>query len=170
MSNELSQSIIVGAVAILSAFIGGIIPNWIQNKNRINEIKREKLEELFIETENWYNSAYSVFYLQFSLVFNGHIDWNTYLDMIVEEDKKGDHKKSTIILYLYFKELEQDFNRVREAVIDVNTFINTDIKKLYLVGQDINSLREKYNKKVAYANKSAEILKEHMQKVAKRLG
>lgn len=169
MNNEAIQSIIVGVTAVSSAVIGGIIPNWIQNRNKINEIKREKLEELYIEIENWYNSAFSTFSLYFSLVFRGEIDWNGYLDLVIEEDKKGDHKKSTIILYLYFEELEKDFNRVKEAVIDVNSFIDRDIKQVYLSGEDIKPLRGKHYEKVVYANQSLDILKRHMQKIAKKL-
>ncbi len=88
MNDAIIQSIVVGAVAILSAFIGGILPNKIQSKTKEKKIKCKKLEELYINIENWYNTVFNYMCAELSLVFDGHIDWNEYLDRFIQQKKR----------------------------------------------------------------------------------
>lgn len=169
MSDAIIQSIIVGSVAIISALIGGIVPHSIHKKMESTTSKRLKLEELYINIENWYNMAFSILCIDFLLVLNGHIDWNAYLDRINSKKVQCEHVKTEIILYLYFKNLERYFIDLQESVVEINRYIDEEMKTAYLAKKNFDILRGEYMKKIDKANQSFDKLKKMMQDIAKNL-
>jgi uncharacterized protein Yka (UPF0111/DUF47 family) len=169
MSEAIMQSLIVGGVAIVSAFIGGILPNRLQRKRDIATQKRQKLEELYTNIERWYITVFNMFCTEFRLVINKNIDWNGYLDRICAMEKEGDHVKSEIILFLYFPELEKEFVTLKNTVQEVNRFIDNDMKELYLSGISLLTKEKEYTKKVLEANKAFSELKSKMNNSAKEI-
>lgn len=164
------NSIIVGTVGLLGAIIGGFFPNFIERKTREKIIKQSKLEEIYSEIEDWYNSAYKVMFIEFTLLIDGHINWNQYLDRIINNKyPQGGLKKIYIIIYLYFSELEKDFKTLHNTILDLDKYIHQDMKEFYLHGRDLNLLRSVHLKKTNIANASMEKLKEHMHILAKKI-
>lgn len=170
MSETIAQSLIVGGVAIISAVIGGVLPNIIHKKIKVKEIKRAKIESLYLDVENWFNHAFAIYALNFKLVLDGHINWNQYLDMIIKGDKsEGDFKRAKIIMYLYFNELEKDFTQLHKSIMELNDFIEGEVKLAYRKNAELSIFKSKHSDLVHQANNSLDILQKKMHKLAANL-
>ncbi len=165
----MGQSIIVGLVAILSAFIGGVMPQWIQRRSDERKLRREKLESLYIEIEDWFNNAFNLLYIQFDLVYKGVIDWNGYLDLINNQTYQGKYQKAKMTIYLYFNELEDEYNKLVQSVQDINELINGEIKQSYTQGANIDSFRPLHQEKIDLSLKLMDALGKHVRTLAKSL-
>jgi len=159
---------IIGTV--LGAIIG-VIPQYIRERSTDKAFRKHKLEELYYDINNWINFSFSIPIINFYLVFKKEINWNEYLDKIIESEPGKNIKifKSEIILNLYFKELIYDFNKLSKAFQNANEFIHNEIKTVYLSGNEIIILKPEFDAKVKDITGLAENLKEKIKTVAKRI-
>jgi len=155
---------------VLGAVIG-IIPHYFREKSADKAFRKNKLEELYYDINNWINFSFFIPIINFYLVFKKEIDWNGYLKIISESEPSKHTKffKSEIILNLYFKELIPDFNKLTEAFQNTNRFINNEIKTVYLAGGEILVLKPEFDAKVKDITGLAENLKEKIKIVAQRI-
>ncbi|WP_332446133.1 hypothetical protein [Sphaerochaeta sp.] len=165
----MGQSVIVGLVAILSALIGGVMPQRIQRRSEERKLRREKLESLFIEIDDWFNNAFNLFCIQFDLVFEGAIDWNGYLDIINNQTYQGKFQKAKMTIYLYFNELENEYNKLVQSVQDINALINGEIKQSYAQGANINSFRPRHQEKIKLSLELMDAIRNHIRTLARSL-
>ncbi|MGF1887202.1 hypothetical protein L4D13_13795 [Photobacterium profundum] len=70
------------------------------------QVKRERLEELYVLLSQWVNVFYSNFF-KLTLVMKGEIEYNQYLDEIIEDGQssKVDFQRIEMILNIYGREL-----------------------------------------------------------------
>lgn len=169
MSDLVIQSIVVGLVAIISALVGGILPQWIQRSENEKKLKRDKLETLYVDIENWFNNAFNIFFIQFNLVFKGAIGWDGYLDICNEQKPLGTHKKSEMTIYIYFNDLEKDYKQLVDSVQDITSFIHVEIQQAYIRGENIESFKSLYLEKVDVTLNSFNGIKNHIRDLAKSL-
>lgn len=162
--------IITGALPLIGVIIGIFLPHRLNIKSTYKTFRQGKLEELYDDITKWINNIIGMI-INFNLVFKKAIDWNKYLDNITENgsNKEINFFKSEIIICLYYKELEEDFNKLTLSIQDLTKFINNDIKTVYLAGHDINILGSEYDKKVKNICALAEILKEKIKDTARNI-
>lgn len=170
-NNPLVPAIFAIIGTVLGAVIGGVIPHFLREKSAYKLFRKNKLEELYNDISNWINYFFMIPIINFYLVFKKEIDWNGYLDKIIESepDKNIKFFKFEIILNLYFKELLPDFNKLTEAFQNANKFINNEIKTAYLAGDEILVFKPKFDAKVKDITGLAEKLKENIKTVAQRI-
>jgi hypothetical protein len=156
---------------ILGAVIGGVIPHFLHEKFAYKSFRKNKLEELYDDINNWINYSFMIPIINFYLVFSKIIDWNGYLDKIIEAEPSKSVKvfKSEIILNLYFKELVPDFNKLTKAYQNINGFINNEIKNAYLAGDEILIFKSEFDAKVKDITGLEEKLKEHIKTIAQKI-
>jgi hypothetical protein len=155
----------------ISAVFGVIIPNYLRSKSEYRLFRRNKLELLYDDINNWFNTSFNVFVLNFYLVLDNKTDWNSYLDYINKSnlEKEKVFFKSEIIINLYFKELEIDFINLTKANQAIIKFINTEIKKNYEMSDDIHIFKPDFHTKVMEIIALAEKLKVHIKDIARRI-
>jgi len=169
-----NSSLLPAIFAITGTVLGaviGIIPHYFREKSADKAFRKNKLEELYYDINNWINFSFSIPIINFYLVFKKVIDWNGYLDKLIESEP-GKHTKffkSEIILNLYFKELIPDFNKLTESFQNVNRFINNEIKTVYLAGGEILVFKPEFDAKVKDITGLAENLKEKIKTIAQRI-
>jgi len=172
--NPIYISLFTGGFTLLGIIIGAVFSNIISHflsvKAKYKEFRKAKLEELYNDITKWINKSVSNI-INFNLVFKKAIDWNKYLDNITEDgsNREINFFKSEIIICLYYKEFEDDFNKLTLSVQDLTRFINNDIKTVYLAGHDINILGSEYDMKVKNVVKLAEILKQNIKDIARKI-
>jgi len=162
--------LITGTLPLIGVVIGILLTHNLSVKSTKKTFLQAKLEELYDDINKWINNYVGVI-LHFNLVFEKAIDWNKYHDYIIEntENKEIKFFKSEIIICLYYKELEYDFNNFTLSIQELTRYINNDIKTVYLSGQDINILRNEYNIKAKNIYKLAEILKTKIKDIARKI-
>jgi len=170
-SSQIIPAVFAITGTILGAIIGGIIPHIIHERSTYKLFCKNKLEELYDDINNWINFSFMIPIINFYLVFNKEIDWNGYLDKIIESkaDKHVRVFKSEIIINLYFKKLIPDFNVLTGAFQDANKFINNEIKNVYLTGNEILVFKPEFDAKVKNITDLAEKLREHIRIIAQRI-
>lgn len=102
-----------------------------QQRNH-SQLKREKLEELYILLSHWISMFFSN-YFKLTLVMKNEIDYNQYLDEIISDgaDKKVDFQRIEMILNIYGRELLPAYHKVlgwREKVNDIAAAHKMDYK------------------------------------------
>ncbi|MFA6412879.1 MAG: hypothetical protein WCW53_09290 [Syntrophales bacterium] len=128
-------------VAILTALLTAgftLLGVWITNKAsnqrlkiqleherllKTEELKREKLEELYVVTKKFLDTLV-VHYLPFRMVMYGEINFNQALDMAIETGTKRDFEphRVTMLIDLYYPELRTEFDKImniREKLNDI---------------------------------------------------
>ena len=115
--------------AAISAVFGVIIPNYLRSKSEYRTLRRNKLESLYDDINNWFTTTFCLVVLNFYFVFDKKINWDGYLDLIINSEKEKVFFKSEIIINLYFKELETDFINLTKANQGITKFINNEIKE-----------------------------------------
>ena len=169
--NPLIPAIFALGGTIIGALGSGIIPNIIQNRAAYKSFRRQKLEELYEDLNRWINTAFGIHVLNFNLVLMKEKDWNWYLDQIIDSDIDKEIKffKSEIIINLYFKELIADFIHVTEAIQDLNSTINKELKETYLAGRDMNIFKPVFDTKVNTMITLAGKFKDHIKNMAVKI-
>lgn len=74
-----------------------------------------------------------------------------------------------IASYLYFNELEDEYNKLVQSVQDINELINGEIKQSYTQGANINSFRPLHQEKIDLSLKLMDALGKHVRTLAKSL-
>ena len=67
--NSLVAQIITSIITVIVAYITGAVPSLLTKKYENEKIKKEKLEEFYIETTDWYNSCF-IQVSMINLIFN----------------------------------------------------------------------------------------------------
>lgn len=118
-------------VGLLGALIGSLIAifgMWLTNRSNIKQLKirldhenriknedilKERLEELYILTENWLKSLLSNC-LSLMMVMRGKIDYNQHLDIFIESDNKikYDFSRIEMIIHIYVPGLKDSYEKV----------------------------------------------------------
>jgi CRISPR/Cas system-associated protein endoribonuclease Cas2 len=117
-------TILTAVISALSALLGVHISNKAQEKRlkiqfeneakvRSLELKKKKLEEMFILFQKW-EMDITCLYLRFIPVFKGEANAAAVQNAASENSlqEKGDHQKFQAILNLYFPELKEAFGVV----------------------------------------------------------
>lgn len=122
------------------------------------QLKREKLDNLYILLTNWRNMFFS-YTMNISLIMEGKINYNEHLDRVIKGDFNDniDFQRLEMIVNIYIPELLPNFNNVlelREKIMNVRD----QHKKDYSSGK-VNG--EKYISPLmdAYSNFDSEIEK-----------
>ena len=139
-------------IALVGVIIGAmltILGSWLTNRSNITQlriqleqkervhntnIKREKYEELYILLGHWMGGVFSN-YMNLILVTQGHIDYNEYLDQVIESGEKNtfDFKRMEMILDIYGHNLQESWQKVLEAREKHNDIISAH-KSAYKAG------------------------------------
>jgi hypothetical protein len=162
-------STVIGAC--IGAVLGVIIPNHLRSKSDDRLFRKNKLELLYDDINNWFNATFSVIVLNFYLVIDKKMDWNGYINLIKNTDfeKEKVFFKSEIIISLYFKELETDFINLTQANQGINKYISNDIRNAYFAGDDILIFKTNFHAKVTETIALAERLKNHIKEIAQKI-
>ncbi|MFB9215709.1 hypothetical protein [Vibrio sinaloensis] len=104
-----------------------------ERQRESNQVKRERLEELYVLMSQWVNKFFSNFF-KLTLVMEGTIDYNRYLDEIIEEGKSSpvDFQRMEMILNIYGRELlpaYQDILKCRDQIAEMATAHKVDYKQ-----------------------------------------
>lgn len=96
------------------------------------QVKRERLEELYVLLSQWVNMFFSNFF-KLTLVMKGEIDYNQYLDEIIESGQasKVDFQRIEMIFNIYGRELLPKYKEVlkcREKINDIAEAHKQDYK------------------------------------------
>lgn len=79
------------------------------------------------------------------------------------------HQKAKMTIYLYFNELENEYNKLVQSVQDINELINGEIKQSYTQGADINSFRKRHQEKIDLSLKLMDAIGNHVRTLARSL-
>lgn len=140
-------------VGLIGAIVGaaiGLFGSWLTSKSSIKQlrvqleheervhtqnVKRERFEELYILLGHWLNAIFSK-YLHLTLVMKGEIDYNQYLDTIIENGEKQsfDFQRIEMIINIYGKELRPAYENVLDARTKRND-IESKHKAAYRAGE-----------------------------------
>ncbi|EIK4762118.1 hypothetical protein ACCH75_003375 [Vibrio parahaemolyticus] len=97
------------------------------------QIKRERLEELYVLLSQWANMFFSHFF-KLTLVMKGDIDYNQYLDEVIEDGKSSnvDFQRIEMILNIYGRELlpiYEDILKCRSKINEISAAHKADYKR-----------------------------------------
>ena len=166
-------------VGLLGVVVGAslsILGVWLSNRSNIKQLtiqlqhekdtnavalRREKLEELYVLVDKWLSGIFS-HYLNLTLVMRGEIDYNQYLDQVIEHGKENtvDFSRLGMIVDIYGHELQTSYQKIMEAREELNK-ISAAHKHAYKSG-DIDGI--KYLKPYTDAQLKLEELTEHFKK------
>ena len=101
---------------------------------RRQELKRERAEELYVESKKYLNALCS-HYLPYKKVMKGELTFNQALDLTIDNGTKKDyeHHRVTMIIDMYFPNLQQPLNEIM-AKRDYLNRIVTGYKDQYKTG------------------------------------
>ncbi|KZY44181.1 hypothetical protein ABMY47_10205 [Pseudoalteromonas sp. BZP1] len=116
-----------------------------EKQHERNVIKRERLEELYVLISKWINNAFS-YYFNLTLVMKGKIDYNQYLDEIIEDgnSKKVDFQRIEMILNIYGRELLPLYEDILKSREKINNMAS-EHKNSYREGRDCKSYIKPYS-------------------------
>lgn len=108
-----------------------------QESQSLRTAKRERLEELYVLVTKWVQS-FNGQALQLSLVMQGHISYNEYLDGVLDDDEDDvDFGRLQMIVDIYGEELGKGFQgllKCREEINEIIGYINARTSKARLMG------------------------------------
>jgi hypothetical protein len=92
-----------------------------ERQSRTEDLKRERLEELYILVGHWLN-MFAGHYISLSMVMQGKLDYNQHLDQVIEGSKKQSHdfNRLRMLLDIYARELKPAYEKVLEARDELN--------------------------------------------------
>lgn len=166
----------VGLLGIIIGAALSILGVWLSNRSNIKQLtiqlqheketnaaslRREKLEELYILVDKWSSGIFG-HYLNLTLVMRGEIDYNQYLDQVIEQGKENtvDFSRLGMIVDIYGLELQSSYERLMEAREELNK-ISAAHKQAYKSG-DVDG--KKYLKPYTDAQLKLEALTESFKK------
>lgn len=164
----MSEDSIVLLIGTLTGFVGGFLPTFISNRRDEKCIRREKIEKLYENITDWYNKAFGQF-ICFLPVLDGRYDWNTYLNQIISSRSEGLYVKTEVCVDLYFPSISNSFEKIKTQIQKLNSFIDTEIKKQYLAGNQILHYKERVLDDMKQCNESFEEIKKILKNEAEKL-
>ncbi len=154
---DLVYQLITNGVTIIVAFIAGYLPSYLNKKNETQKSKSEKLEFLYIEVSEWFNSSFLGLSF-FNLVLNKQMTPSQYDEWINKNTPNNNYLKCEINLYLYFPNLENEYKEMIKSVQDAYTY-TWSIKNKQII---TNEERQKFDLFVLKTNSTFEKLKNKM--------
>lgn len=105
-----------------------------EKNTRRQELKRERAEELYVQSKKYLN-ALGVHYLPYKKVMKGELTFNQALDLTIDNGSKKDydHHRVTMIIDMYFPELEKPFKEIM-VIRDSLSRIKSGYKEQYKTG------------------------------------
>jgi len=166
---DLPDTIYIGIGTVLGASIS-IFGVWLNNRSsikqliiqynnekkvRASELKREKLEELYILVDKWLQAMFSQ-YLTLSLVMEGEIDYNSHLDQVIENGEKQefDFSRLQMLVDIYSHELKSGYQKL----MDVRDNISKITSAHKIAYQNGNFNGKKYLASYTFELKNLEML------------
>jgi len=175
----------VGLAGVVVGAVISIFGVWLTNRSSIKQLniqlehekltdadtlKREKLEELYILVDKWLSGIFS-HYLKLTLVMKGDIDYNQYLDKVIEEGKENtfDFGRLEMIVDIYGHKLQSSYKKMMAARDELNK-VSAAHKRAYKSGDidgekylnpytdaqlKLNELAESFKKEIADHVKNA---------------
>ncbi|WP_304546107.1 hypothetical protein [Sulfurimonas microaerophilic] len=142
---EILNSLPVQVWTLAGVFIGSaftLLGTWYTNKAHDKRFKsqfeyddkirqeiliREKLEELYIVSNKYFNTLIS-HQLPYRMVMEGELTFNQALDLIIEWGEKKDYEpqRLTMLINMYFPELKKQY----DEILKIRNSLN-DIKNAY---------------------------------------
>lgn len=158
--NSLVAQIITSIITVIVAYITGAVPSLLTKKYENAKIKKEKLEEFYIETTDWYNSCF-IQVSMINLIFNRKWRWEDFDNYITQNPIKNGYLKSEIDIFLYFPELKDNYEEVRKSIQDLFVY-SYEIRN----NNDLISCRKIYNELAKKSSQSFDSFKEKMESIA----
>ncbi|MFV1872100.1 MAG: hypothetical protein ACMZ64_02065 [Oleiphilus sp.] len=144
----MSSEPLIGLASVLVGALLGLLGVLLANKSNLaslklqmeherqsksSDIKRERLEELYVSMSHWVNLFFS-YYFKLTLVMREEIDYNQYLDEVISDGNKNkiDFQRQEMIINIYGRELIPAYDKVlksREKVNDIAAAHKADYKK-----------------------------------------
>jgi len=124
----LSTALITGSVALLGVYLTNrantkrlklqLEHESIEKNKNSTRIKAEELYEL---TDKWLKHLFIINF-NFTLVMQEKLDYNQYLDLIVDTGKtdKGNFTRLEMLLHIYFNELTPFYKKVTDKRTELN--------------------------------------------------
>lgn len=129
----------VGLLGVIIGAVISIVGTWLTSKTSIRELriqlehdksskanalKMEKLEELYVLFDNWVNGMFG-HYLKLTLVMRGDIDYNQYLDRVIEDGKEGvvDFSRLRMLVDIHGPSLQPSYEKImhiRETLNEIS--------------------------------------------------
>jgi hypothetical protein len=103
-------------------------------KVREESLTRERLEELYVES-NKYLGALVSYYLPFRMVMKGEISFNQALDMTIESGSRRDYEphRVTMLIHMYFPQIIPEFDQIMNLRGKLNEIVD-GYKEQYKAG------------------------------------
>lgn len=158
--NSLVAQIITSIITVIVAYITGAVPSLLTKKYENAKIKKEKLEEFYIETTDWYNSCF-IQVSMINLIFNRKWRWEDFDNYITQNPIKKGYLKSEIDIFLYFPELKDNYEEARKSIQDLFVY-SYEIRN----NNDLISCRKIYNGLAKKSSQSFDTFKEKMESIA----
>ena len=149
-------------IPLLIGLVAGFLPSIIANKYNEKCLRRNKQECLYESITKWYNRFFGQVQY-FILVLDNKIDWNQYLDYILETSKESNYLKNEIIVNIYFPKISKPLKELTTSMQSLRNFIEDEIKESYKKGRNISLYKEKVVEKLMVCNKLCEKLKNEIK-------
>lgn len=146
--------LITNGVTIIVAFIAGYLPSYLNKKNDSKKKKSEKIESLYVDVSEWFNSSF-LGLTAFNMVLRGEMTSNQYDEWFTKNCAKGNYLRSEISLYLYFPDIEKEYKDMIKAVQNAFSYTWTLKAKTHFTETDL----KKYREYVALSNNNFEKFK-----------
>lgn len=145
-------------IPLLIGLVARFLPSIIANKYNEKCLRRNKQECLYESITKWYNRFFGQVQY-FILVLDNKIDWNQYLDYILETNKESNFLKNEIIVNIYFPKISKPLKELTTSMQSLYNFIEDEIKESYKKGRNISLYKEKVVEKLMVCNNLCEKLK-----------
>lgn len=145
-------------IPLVIGLVAGLLPNIISNKYNEKCLRRDKQECLYESITKWYNRFFGQVQY-FILVLDNKIDWNQYLDYIIETSKESNYLKNEIIVNIYFPKISKPLEELITTMQSLHIFIEDEIKESYKKGRNISLYKKKVVEKLMVCNNLCEKLK-----------
>lgn len=152
------QKIVEYTIPLVIGLVAGFLPSIIANKYNEKCLRRNKQECLYESITKWYNRFFGQVQY-FILVLDNKIDWNQYLDYIIETSKESNYLKDEIIVSIYFPKISKPLEELITTMQSLHNFIEDEIKESYKKGRNISLYKENVVEKLIVCNKLCEKLK-----------
>lgn len=156
MTNE----IFIALISVLVTAFVTLTSVYLTNRNNYNTLKirllsetsfkkyethLKKLEELFLQVQNW-ETVLGDYYLRHSSAIKGEVSSREAWNSIIEKGKEYDFeiRKIEMLVYVYFQELKEDYEKIVEKTKGVSYVINKFEKINYSAKVSDNDLFKEF--------------------------
>jgi len=126
----------IAATALASGSVAALVTHFLTNDRERRSLLRQKAEDLYVSVEAL-ETSWSIEVVSLKSVVDGVINYNQYLDLIIERGKKDDgnlNRRVDMLTEIYFPSAVSDLNAVRDALSKYNRLVSVH-KEAYRAGQ-----------------------------------